>query len=142
MAFKVISSCFHGLIALAQWNGRPAWGAKGRGMTEVVEFKLPHGGVVYAEVAVDEPGVRRAARTEDGLWVEATAKLDKALEGVRSAANVALDKLQSLSQTPDEIELAFGVRLNATAGAVLAKTGAEGHLQVRLVWTKPEQGEH
>jgi hypothetical protein len=31
--------------------------------------------------------------------------------GVRSAANVALGKLLDLAQTPDEIELEFGVRL-------------------------------
>jgi Trypsin-co-occurring domain 1 len=108
-------------------------------MAELVQFELPDGGVVFAEVAADEPGVRRAARTEDGLWVKATANLDTALEGVRTAANVALDKLRNLGQTPDEIELQFGVRLNATAGAVLARTDAEGHLQVRLVWNKPRE---
>jgi hypothetical protein len=29
------------------------------------------------------------------------------------------------------------VRLNAEAGAVIAKTQAEGHLKVKLVWRKP-----
>jgi hypothetical protein len=108
-------------------------------VAELVQFELPDGGVVFAEVAPDEPGVRRAARTDDGLWVTATGKLDVAMDGIRSAAEVALGKLRALDREPDEIELAFGVRFNAAAGAVFAKVGAEGHLQVRLAWKKPEQ---
>jgi Trypsin-co-occurring domain 1 len=110
-------------------------------VTELVQFDLPDGGVVFAEVAADEPGIRRAGRTADGAWVKATANLDVALDGVRSAANVALGKLRDLAREPDEIELEFGVRLNASAGAVLARTDAEGHLQVRLAWKKAERAD-
>jgi hypothetical protein len=34
----------------------------------------------------------------------------------------------------------FGIRLNAAAGAVIARTQAEGHLQVKLTWTSPGPG--
>jgi len=30
----------------------------------------------------------------------------------------------------------FGVKFNATAGAVIAKTSAEGHLTVTLTWSR------
>lgn len=106
-------------------------------MAELVQFELPDGGVVFAEVTADEPGMRRAGRTADEMWVKAATNLDQGLDGVRSAANATLDKLQNLARKPDEIELEFGVRLTAAAGAVIAKTSAEGHLQVRLAWTKP-----
>jgi hypothetical protein len=59
-------------------------------MAELVQFELPSGWGVFAEVGADEPGVRRAARTEDGLWVKATANLDNALEGVRQGLGKVL----------------------------------------------------
>jgi hypothetical protein len=70
------------------------------------------------------------------LAVQASVSLQSALEDVRSAANVAIEKLQSLAQEPDEVEIEFGIRLNAQAGAVIAKTEAEGHLKVRITWKK------
>jgi Trypsin-co-occurring domain 1 len=106
-------------------------------MAELVQFELSDGGMVFAEVAADEPGMRRAGRTADEMWVKAATNLDQGLDGVRSAANATLSKLQNLARKPDEIELEFGVRLTAAAGAVIANTSAEGHLQVRLAWTKP-----
>ena len=35
-----------------------------------------------------------------------------------------------------EREIEFGVKLNAAAGAVIAKTSAEGHLTVKLTWSR------
>jgi hypothetical protein len=107
-------------------------------MTELVQFELADGGVVFAEVNDDEPGIQRAGLS-DGFAVKATANLEQALDGVRGAANATLGKLRDLAREPDEIEVQFGVRLNATAGAVIAKTDAEGHLQVRLVWKRPSK---
>jgi uncharacterized protein YfiM (DUF2279 family) len=102
-------------------------------MTQLVQFDLEDGGSLLVEVDQDEPGVERASRFDD-LAIKASASLDSALEGVRSAANVALAKLRGLAEAPNEIEVQFGIRLNAQAGAVISKTEAEGHLQVRVAW--------
>lgn len=37
---------------------------------------------------------------------------------------------------PDEVQVEFGVKLSAQAGAVIAKTGVEGHLKIKLTWTR------
>jgi hypothetical protein len=104
-------------------------------MTQLVRFDLEDGRSLLVEVDDDEPGIERASRLND-LAVQASVSLQSALEDVRSAANVAIEKLQSLAQEPDEVEIEFGIRLNAQAGAVIAKTEAEGHLKVRITWKK------
>ena len=103
-------------------------------MRELVEFHLEDGGSVLFEVDEDEPGVERAAR--DDLVIQASKSLEAALEGVRSAADITLRTLREFAREPDELEVQFGIRMNAQAGAVIAKTEAEGHLQVRLSWTR------
>ncbi|WUH50996.1 hypothetical protein OHO27_13270 [Streptomyces sp. NBC_00443] len=35
---------------------------------------------------------------------------------------------------PTTVELKFGVKLNASVGAVLTKAGVEGHIVVKLGW--------
>jgi hypothetical protein len=101
--------------------------------TELVQFQVAGGGTVLVEVDDQEPGVARASRVND-MVVQAKQSLEPALDSIRAMANVSLERLQDLAQRPDELEVEFGVRLNAEAGAVIAKTQAEGHLKVKLAW--------
>jgi hypothetical protein len=104
-------------------------------MNELVRFELDDHGSVLVEVDDREPGIERASRDQEFI-LKASQTMEQALEGVRAAANLTVSKLHELAEQPDEVEVAFGIRLNASAGAVIAKTEAEGHLQVRLTWTK------
>jgi hypothetical protein len=101
--------------------------------TELVQFTLPDGSSLLVEVDDQEPGIQRASRVDD-LIVQAKHSLDDALDHIRSMAILTLAKLQDLPRRPDDLEVEFGVRLNAEAGAVIAKTQAEGHLKVKLAW--------
>jgi hypothetical protein len=107
-------------------------------MDQLLQFESG-GGAVLVEVADDEPGIERAARVDE-VVVKARASLEGAMDQVRAVATVTLGKLQGLAQQPEQIEVEFGVRFNAEAGAVIARTQAEGHLQVRLTWTQPKPG--
>jgi hypothetical protein len=101
--------------------------------TELVRFILPDGSSLLVEVDGQEPGIQRASRVDDFI-VQAKVSLDGAMEHIRAMAAVTLTKLEDLPRRPDDIEVEFGVRLNAEAGAVIAKTQAEGHLTIRLTW--------
>jgi hypothetical protein len=57
--------------------------------------------------------------------------------GVR---NATLGRLEDLARQPEQVEVEFGIRLNAAAGAVIAPTEAEGHLQLKLTWTQLKAG--
>lgn len=107
-------------------------------MTELMRFDLTGGGSVLVEVDDDERGVVRAARTRGAVESAATS-LSVALTGVRDAAAEALRQFREMATAPDEVQLEFGVRLNAEAGAVIAKTSAEGHLTVTLTWSRTDR---
>lgn len=101
-------------------------------MTAVYRFELENGGAVLAEIQ-EEPGVARASR-KGAVLQDTRLSFEKALTGVRDAAATALEQFRAMPQRPDEIELKFGVKLDAKAGAVIAQTGMEAHFEVRLAW--------
>lgn len=107
-------------------------------MGQLLQFESDVG-TILVEVADDEPGIERATRVDD-VVVKARESLETALDQVRAVANTTLAKLQDLTRQPEQVEVEFGVRLNAEAGAVIARTEAEGHLQVKLTWTQPRAG--
>lgn len=109
-------------------------------MTELLVFRLDDGGSVLAEVE-EEPGVARAGRRGSVLQ-DTRLSFEKALDGVRDAASAALGRFREMSRSPDQIEIKFGVKLDAKAGAVIAQTGMQGHFEVKLTWARdPVAGE-
>jgi hypothetical protein len=103
-------------------------------MSELVRFELDGDKSVLFEVDdTDLPGLQRVGRGQDGI-VEAGRRLNDALAGVREAASESIRMLRSLS--PDECELEFGVKFAGEAGAVIARTSAEGHMVVKLSWAR------
>ncbi|WP_158884670.1 CU044_2847 family protein [Amycolatopsis anabasis] len=103
-------------------------------MTEFVRFALEEGGSVLVEVE-EEPGLARASRAS-GVVRQASASFERALHEVRSAATAALAQFREMG--PDEVELKFGVKLDAQAGAVIAKTGLQGQFEIKLKWLAAE----
>jgi hypothetical protein len=100
-------------------------------MSEIVRFGLEHGASVLVEVDDDATGIERVSRGSDGV-LDAGRRLTDALAGVRDAAGQSIHVLHSLS--PDSLELEFGVKLTGEAGAIIARTAAEGHFTVKLSW--------
>jgi Trypsin-co-occurring domain 1 len=101
-------------------------------MDTVVRYQVGDDSSVLVEVGEDTYGVEPAARTSDGV-VDAGQRLESALASVRKAAQATLDTLTKLS--PETVEVEFGIKLAGEAGALIAKTSAEGHFTVRLSWS-------
>lgn len=102
-------------------------------MDGLMEFKTEDGALVVVEGVDDESGARLVSR-DDGP-ARAARTFEAALDGVRAAAESALRVFRDGSLKPDAVELEFGVKLSAEAGAVIAKGSAEGHLVVKLSWS-------
>ncbi|MEU8029251.1 CU044_2847 family protein [Streptomyces sp. NPDC049099] len=102
-------------------------------MNKLVEFTTEDGAVVVVETADAVSGTKLVSRGEAPA-AQATRTFEAALDGVRSAAHSALRVFRDGALSPDAVELEFGVKLSAEAGAVIAKGAAEGQLVVRLKW--------
>jgi len=106
-------------------------------MTELARFELQQGGDVVVEVATG-PATARVSRRED-LVLDAKVSFERALGAVKDAASAALGQFQAMTRKPDEVEIKFGIKLSAEAGAVIAKTGVDGQFEVKLKWKRPPE---
>jgi NTP-dependent ternary system trypsin peptidase co-occuring protein len=111
-------------------------------MAKLVEFRTDDGTVVVVETADPTTGTRLVSRGEgpgngpgNGTADRTVHTFESALGSVRSAAQSALRVFREGALRPDSVELEFGVKLSAEAGAVIAKGAAEGHLLVKLSWS-------
>ncbi len=104
----------------------------------LIEFDLPKGGTLIAEVDEVKRAGPRPAGVGDSAIERATVGLEQAIAKVRPFAELLLTQLKGLSSEPTEVEVEFGIKLNAEAGALIAKTGAEANCKVTLNWKKSD----
>jgi hypothetical protein len=109
-------------------------------MARLAQFVLPDGSSIVAEVDdehIDSSRIMRGgAGASSEIVVKANESFESALDRVRWAAEGLLDRLTSLARPPDEVEVEFGVKLNAETGAVIAKAATEANFKINLKWTR------
>ena len=109
-------------------------------MKRLIEFPLEDATSLIVEVDEPEstdPLVRAARPSEVVTRVQQT--FEEALDKVKPAASIIIQKLRSLHDSPDEIEVEFGLKLTAEAGAVVASAGVEANYKITLKWQKTFQ---
>ena len=74
------------------------------------------------------------ARSGGETVVEAEKTFTEALRTALPAAEALVERIQQLGRRPDALEIEFGVRLTAEAGAIIAKAGGEARFAVTLKW--------
>jgi hypothetical protein len=106
-------------------------------MRHLVEFPLQDGGTILVQVdePVPEGGIVKAASAGEVLE-KAEQSFEDALDRIKPAAATIISRLRGLSDPPDEIEVEFGLTLNAKAGAFIAAAGAEANYTVKLTWKR------
>jgi Trypsin-co-occurring domain 1 len=101
-------------------------------VTEFTSFALAND----LRVTVETPaGVGVAPAGLHPKVTKAGQTLREALAPVTSAAAEVIEKFRELPGRPAEIEIHFGVKLDAAMGAVIATTTIGTHLDVTLRWT-------
>jgi hypothetical protein len=105
-------------------------------MKRLVEFPLEDGTSMLVEIEEpDQGGLVKASRSDDVI-AKAHLTLEKSLEKVKPAAQFVIQKLRELHDVPDEVQVSFGLKLSAEAGAVLASGSVEANYTVTLKWVK------
>ena len=106
-------------------------------MKHLVEFPLEEGGSIVVEV--DEPVLEDdivLASKRGEVASKASQTFEAALESLKPTAGAIITKLSSLSSPPDEVEMGFGLKLSAKAGAIIASAGTEANFNVKLTWKR------
>ncbi|MBD2513870.1 hypothetical protein H6G93_02385 [Nostoc sp. FACHB-973] len=104
---------------------------------QIAEFSLEDGTKFLAEV--DEPensnALTRVARSDTGqMVVEAKKKFDEVLDQIQPVASAIITKLSQMNTPADEVEVKFGIKLNAAAGAIFTSVGGEANYEITLKW--------
>lgn len=63
---------------------------------------------------------------------------DQTLNTIRNWANGVLDTLQHMETLPSAATVDFAIKIDADAGAIIAKSRDEGQFRVSLSWKQPE----
>ena len=109
-------------------------------MKKIIPFDLD-GSPVYIEVDdtnENNTGMERVSSGEekdDKIVNRFTDAIDK----VKPAAEAVLKSFKEMN-TPDEIGLEFGIKLNAKFGAVFASVDSEATFKVTLKWDNKPKG--
>jgi hypothetical protein len=107
-------------------------------MKRLIEFPLEDGNTILVEV--DEPeaegGVVRIATRPGEVSERAQQTFEVALSKIRPIAENVIATLRGMKESPDEIGVDFGLKLNAGAGICIASVSTEANFQVSLIWKK------
>jgi len=108
-------------------------------MKRLIEFPLEDGGSILVEVDELEGGVVRAATRPGEVVEKAKQSFEAALDKIKPAAAAIVAKLRGLSDPPDEMEVEFGLKMSAKAGAMVAAAGTEANYKVTLKWKRGQK---
>lgn len=110
-------------------------------MSRYIETRVGQSGTVLIEISDDlaEPvtggEVVKATPLED-VAERAHLAFNRTLDLTRILAEAFIEKLRELKDSPNEVELSFGVKVDAGASALVAKTSTEAQFGVKIKWKR------
>ena len=107
--------------------------------SNLVRYKLKEGDkdiVVTFETETDKGRGEELLSRDDDEIPEAEERFDDLVRRIRPVADTLLNALADFNR-PQEVNLEFGVKLNAKAGIVFASAASECNFKVGLKWTNP-----
>jgi len=108
-------------------------------MTErpLAQFTLSDGTTFLVEVEEPESSaVGRVALPSGRQVLQVQQTLEEALDKIKPIASKIITKFRSLNEPADEVEVKFGVKLTADAGAIFASVGSEVTYEITLKWAR------
>lgn len=89
------------------------------------------------------PGVRQVSLSigPEEMAGKSARALDKAMSTIHQMGNRVTKTIKSIEvvDRPTKVELEFGIKLDAEAGAYVAKVSTEAGFKVVLTWEQPDK---
>jgi hypothetical protein len=107
----------------------------------LVEFPSESGEPILVEVEdVGIGGETRRGLSPSAVVERAQISFEDAVEKARPMASSLVGKLRAIGDAagspPDEVQVEFGIVLNAEAGAILASASAGANYKVTMTWKR------
>ncbi|NEQ38189.1 MAG: hypothetical protein F6K40_18750 [Okeania sp. SIO3I5] len=94
-------------------------------LVEVEELPVSE---VEQELVANYPGQQ--------VVVQAQTSFAEAMEQIQPIATNIIGKVRELKDSPDEVEVKFGLKMTVEMGAIIASTNVEGNYEITLKWKK------
>lgn len=104
-------------------------------MKRLVTYPLETGGSISVEVD-DAPDVVRRGLNPTEAAEKAGTSFEGALAAVKPAVLAIASTFRNFADAPEEIEVEFGLKFSAQAGAFIASAETEANFQMRMVWKR------
>ena len=114
-------------------------------MVDYIEAQTKDGLKIRIEVEPEKTGAgfgHQSSISDDSSQVAKNA-YNQTLDTIRACANGVVDTIQNLDALPSAASINFAIKIDAEAGAMIAKSGSEAQFKVSLSWkqVEPEQEE-
>jgi hypothetical protein len=111
-------------------------------MKEILEYKTKDDEVIQivvesADATSGNSRVENVSRIQDRIKKSAEnvkVSFEDSLDSVKKLGENIFNKLKSIDNSPDEIDVQFGLKLTAEAGVVITNIGGEVHVNVSMKW--------
>lgn len=100
------------------------------------QFKLSDNDArpVFIEVERPQGGNVELVAANGQEVAQSEMSFEEALDGVKPVVSKLFDKLEEMVKPTSEVEVKFGLKFTADAGAIFAKVGSEVNYEVTLKW--------
>lgn len=90
----------------------------------------------YILVDFETSGVQSVSFGPSDIIAKSDEAIDRAMSTVRGMATKAMASIKAIkvSERPSTFQVEFGIKLDAEAGAMVAKVGSEASISVTLTW--------
>ncbi|MFJ5778867.1 CU044_2847 family protein [Streptomyces sp. NPDC093094] len=107
-------------------------------MGRLVEFPAEDGSTVLVEVNDRSAAVVTRGLGGPEISERAKRSFEDAVHRVQPAMQAVVAQIRSAAQSPDEVQVAFGLNLHTEAGAFIASASATANFTVTLTWHRTE----
>lgn len=100
-------------------------------------FTIDEGAPILVELT-PRPGVQQVSLSPANIAEQSAKALDSAMNTIHHMARRVSATIDALVDRPTQVEVEFGLKLEAEAGAFISKAGVEASLNVKLTWERKE----
>lgn len=80
-------------------------------------------------------GLRQVSLSPGDALRRSGEAIEAAMDTIHAMADRVCHAVDAMARHPDEVEVEFGITLDAEAGALIARTSVEAALTVKVKWT-------